>query len=71
MVFTALLIDADPQRVHALSGALVSLGAVQPVEVVSSRAAAVQRLTRDGPVPEVVVMALMLPERMLWMAAAM
>ena len=62
MVFTALLIDADPQRVHALSGALVSLGAVQPVEVVSSRAAAVQRLTHDGPVPEVVVMALMLPD---------
>jgi len=62
MAFTALLIDADPQRVRALGEVLVSLGAVGPVEVVHSRAAAVQRLMHDGPVPDVVVMALVLPD---------
>jgi diguanylate cyclase (GGDEF)-like protein/PAS domain S-box-containing protein len=62
MVFTALLIDADPQRVRVLSDALVALGAAAPVEVVDSLAAAAHRLQHDGAPPDLVVAALDLPD---------
>ena len=62
MVFTALLIDADPERVRALRDVLVSLGAAEPVEVLDTQAAAVARLLDGSAPPDLVVTALALPD---------
>ncbi|MDP3521139.1 MAG: PAS-domain containing protein, partial [Hydrogenophaga sp.] len=62
MVFTALLIDADPQRARVLGDALHALGAAVPVEVVATLAAATQRLQHDGASPDLVVAAVDLPD---------
>jgi len=62
MVFTALLIDADPQRARVLGDALHALGAAVPVEVVATLGAATQRLQHDGAPPDLVVAAVDLPD---------
>ena len=61
MCLTALLIDADAQRVSALCGVLASLGLAQPV-VVGSLAAASKYLNSTNPDPDLVVAALDLPD---------